>query len=327
MQVVWVRQPGGIEELELRNMPDPSPGAHEVVIEVKAAALNRADLLQRRGLYPPPPGASSVLGLECAGVVVGCGSSVTGVAHGDRVMALLPGGGYAQFAAVDAGLTLPIPGGMSFTDAAAIPEAFLTAQEALFTLGELDRSGCVLIHAAAGGVGSAAIQLAKWRGAMVVASVGSDDKAQWVRALGADVALNYRNEDFAAIALQHRPAGVSLALDCVGGSYAAQHLRCLSESGRWIVLGLLGGRSAPLDFAQVLRKRLRILGLVMRTRSLTDRTAIVARFRRDWLPAFSTGDLRPLVDQVLPIEQVAQAHERMEQNANLGKIVLTLGSQ
>lgn len=323
MEAVCVEGPSP-DQLRLRQQPEPRLASHEVLIEVAAAALNRADLLQRRGLYPPPEGASELLGLECAGRVAARGDKVTTPAVGARVMALLQGGGYAQRVAVDAALTLPTPATLSDAQAAAIPEAFLTAQEALFRLGRLSKGQWVLIHAAGGGVGSAAVQLAKLAGASVLATAGSAAKLELARALGADLAIGYKDQDFAEAALQATEGrGVSLVLDCVGAPYVAQHTRCLAEEGRWVVLGFLGGGRASFDLARVLSRRLHILGLVMRTRSLSDRRQIVASFRERFLPPLEQGLLRPVVDRVYPFAAVEQAHRRMEANANAGKVVLT----
>jgi putative PIG3 family NAD(P)H quinone oxidoreductase len=327
MRAVVIRQPGGPEQLDVAQVPKPALAPGCVDIEVKACALNRADLLQRRGLYAPPPGAPEILGLECAGVVRAVAKDVASLAPGDRVMALLAGGGYAERVVVPAVLAMPIPASLSFERAAAIPEAFLTASEALFTLGKLGSEDWVLIHAAAGGVGSAAVQLAKLFGARVVASVGTREKAEWVKGLGADAVVNYREADFADACLTATEGrGVNVILDFVGASYTERHLRCLAEAGRWIVLGLLGGAQASIDLGQVLRRRFELLGLVMRSRSLSDKGDIVQRFSQRFLPHFDTGHLVPYVDRVFPLADVRAAHERMEQNQNLGKIVLLVAS-
>jgi putative PIG3 family NAD(P)H quinone oxidoreductase len=323
MRAVVVRQPGGPEQLEIGHVPVPrlEPGCIE--IEVRASALNRADLLQRRGLYPPPKGASEILGLECAGVVRAVADGVNGFRPGERVMALLAGGGYAERAVVPQGHVMRIPSGLSFEQAAAIPEAFLTASEALFATGELEAGGWVLIHAAAGGVGSAAVQLARRVGAHVIACAGAGDKVDWIRKLGADVALNHREQDFEAACLEHTAGrGVDVVLDFVGASHAERHQRCLAEAGRWVVLGMLGGNDAKIDLARVLRRRLRIAGLVMRSRSSADKAAIVARFSERFSSDLEAGTLSPQIDRVYPLSQVRAAHERMEKNENLGKIVL-----
>jgi putative PIG3 family NAD(P)H quinone oxidoreductase len=323
MWAVVVREPGGPEQLELSEVPCPVLAAECLEIEVSACALNRADLLQRRGLYAPPAGATDILGLECAGVVSAVAPGVVGFSPGDRVMALLPGGGYAERVVVHSGLALPIPEALSFAEAAAIPEAFLTASEALFSLGQLAAGQWVLIHGAAGGVGSAAVQLARQSGAHVIASVGNPAKQRWVEELGADCVINYRETDFAeACAELTGGRGVDVIMDFVGAQYAERHQRCLAEAGRWLVIGLLGGSQVRLDFGVVLRRRLQLLGLVMRSRSLSDKSAIVERFRQRFLPCFEAGTLRPSIDRRYPLSQVRAAHERMEQNENLGKIVL-----
>jgi putative PIG3 family NAD(P)H quinone oxidoreductase len=325
MQAVIVRQPGGPEQLELRRVPIMrlEPGCVE--IDVVASALNRADLLQRRGAYPPPKGASDILGLECAGVVRAVLGDVGGVSVGDRVMALLAGGGYAERVVVPHGQVMPIPSGLSFAQAAAIPEAFLTASEALFATAALGPNEWVLIHAAAGGVGSAALQLARSIGAHVIACVGSPDKAAWVTQLGADLVINYREQDFAALCLEATGGrGVEVVLDFVGGAYAEPHQRCLAEAGRWVVLGMLGGSEARIDLARLLRRRLCVSGLVMRSRSLADKRAIVERFRGRFLDGFADGRYAPQIDRIYPLAEVRAAHERMEQNVNRGKIVLSI---
>ena len=323
MRAIIVRAPGGPEQLALGEVPAPELEPGSLEIEVVACALNRADLLQRRGLYPPPAGASELLGLECAGVVHAVRGDVAAFRVGDRVMALLAGGGYAERVVVPHGQVLRVPDGMALEAAAAIPEAFLTASEALFSSGELAAGQWVLIHAAAGGVGSAAVQLARAAGAHVIACAGSAEKTDWLRRLGADVVVNHREQDFAAACLDHTQGrGVDVVLDFVGAAYAEAHLRCLCETGRWVVLGMLGGSDARIDLARVLRRRLRISGLVMRSRSAADKAAIVSRFAQRFAPLFEQGVLAPQVDRVYPLAEVRAAHERMERNENLGKIVL-----
>lgn len=323
MRAVIVRHPGGPEQLAVASVAAPRLAAGCVEIEVRASALNRADLLQRRGLYAPPPGASDILGLECAGVVRSVASDVTTSRIGERVMALLPGGGYAERVVVSAGLVMPIPTPLSFVEAAALPEAFLTASEALFTHGRVQKDSWVLVHAAAGGVGAAAVQLARAVGARSLASVGSAEKVAWVQKLGANRALNYRDVDFADECLAAtEQRGVDVILDFIGASHAERHQRCLAEEGRWVVIGLLGGAQASIDLGKVLRRRLTLSGLIMRSRPLADKQAIVQRFGQRFLPLFETGALGPNIDRVYALSEVRAAHERMEQNENLGKIVL-----
>lgn len=320
MRAIFAKAPGGPEVLELREVADLAPSDEQLVVDVAATALNRADLLQRRGLYPPPPGEPESLGLECSGVVRAVGASVTRFRVGDRVMALLAGGGYAEQALVHERIALPVPEGLELTEAAAIPEAFLTAQEALFSVGGLRAGQTVLVHAAAGGVGSAAVQLARLAGARVLATAGSEEKIAAVRALGASRAVNYRSEDFAEVA-EREDLRPDVILDFVGQSYWERHARILRPGGRVVVLGLLGGRRADVDLSRLLGMRQRIEGMVMRTRSVAEKIELSERFRAEWLGRIP-GDVRPLVDSVFDWRDVAEAHRRMEENANVGKIVL-----
>ncbi len=318
MRAIVVREPGGPEQLELRQVPDPELGEHRVLIDVKASALNRADLLQRRGKYPPPEGESPLLGLECAGVVSKVGAFVSSVKPGDRVMALLGGGGYAEKVVVHERMTLPIPALLSFEEAAAVPEAFLTAAEALLSVARLKPRERVLIHAAAGGVGSAAVQLAHQHGATVIAVAGTDEKLARVRELGAEFGINYKQHDFE----EQLDGPVDVILDFIGGSHWPKHARCLSVGGRLVVLGLLGGSRADVDLGVVLRKRLQVLGLVMRTRPLSEKILLTQRFMQEHLPWFGDRRLRPVIDSVFPLAEARLAHEKMEANGNIGKIVL-----
>lgn len=325
MQAILIRETGGPEVLEMRDVPAPPLGTGEIAIDVHATALNRADLLQRRGLYPPPKGESEILGLECAGVVAELGAGASGPPVGTRVMALLPGGGYAERVVVPDGMAIPIPGGMSLEHAAAIPEAFMTSREALVETARLQPGEWVLVHAAAGGVGSAAVQLAKALGARVIATAGSAEKLAIVKALGADVTVNYREQDFAEIAKSATDGkGVDVVLDFVGAAYWEKHARCMAVGGRTVVIGVLGGVSAEVNLAALLMKRHQILGLVMRSRSRTEKVRLSRAFARDTLPRFQSGELRPVIDRTFPLAEARAAHERMEANANVGKIVLTV---
>jgi putative PIG3 family NAD(P)H quinone oxidoreductase len=322
MKAIVVTEPGGPETLALRDVPDPELRDGHVLVDVRATALNRADLLQRRGFYPPPKGETDILGLECAGVVARA-DAAGAVNVGDRVMALLPGGGYAERVAVPAKMCVPIPERLSFEQAAAVPEAFLTAREALFTLGRVTAGDTVLVHAAAGGVGSAAVQLAKHAGARVVATAGNDEKIANVKGLGADVVVNYRTENFVdAVKTASGGKGADVVLDFVGSAYWPKHAECLAVGGRSVVIGVLGGATAEVNFAQLLSRRYQILGLVMRSRPVSDKIAITQSFVRETLPFLADGTLRPIIDSVFPLADAAKAHERMEANLNFGKIVL-----
>lgn len=325
MKAVVVKAPGGPEQLSVQDVADPRAEPDQVVVDVKAAALNRADLLQRRGLYPPPKDASEILGLECAGIVAELGADVSAVKRGERVMALVVGGAYAERVAVPQRMLIPLPDSLTFEQGAAIPEAFLTAREALFTLGGLTPEDFVLIHAAAGGVGSAAVQLAHHHGAHVVATAGNDDKLARVRDLGADTLVNYKTQDFVEIVNDVASGrGINVILDFVGGAYWPKHAACMAVGGRCVVIGILGGATAEVNLAQLLRRRYQILGLVMRSRPLADKIAITQAFIRESLPLFADGRLQPVIDRVYPLSRVADAHQRMEENVNVGKIVLTM---
>ncbi len=325
MKAIVVSEPGGPENLKLAEVPDPELRAGAALVRVRATALNRADLLQRRGMYPPPSGESEILGMECAGEVMAVGEGVTSLRAGERVMALLPGGGYAEQVVIPEKMAIPLPAKMSFEEGAAVPEAFLTAREALFTLGRTRVDDVVLVHAAGSGVGSAAVQLAREAGARVLATAGSAEKLARIGELGAHVLVNYRTEDFAAVAMEQSAGkGVNVVLDFIGASYWPKHAACLAVGGRCVCIGVLGGASAEVNLAQVLRRRLQILGLVMRARDLSDKVAITQAFIRETLPLFERGSLRPVIDRVFSLADAAKAHERMEANENFGKIVLSV---
>jgi putative PIG3 family NAD(P)H quinone oxidoreductase len=308
--------------LALGDVADPTPGEHEVVIEVRATALNRADLLQRRGLYPPPPGASDILGLECSGVVAALGPGARRFAVGARVMALLAGGGYAERVVVHEDVVMPIPERLSFEQAAAVPEAFLTASEALLVEAELRAGQRLLVTAAASGVGSAAVQIGKLRGAFVIGSA-SADKLSALAELGVDLALERSRTDYVdAVRAATQDHGVDAIVDFVGASALSRHQNCLAEQGRLVAVGLLGGSAAQLDLGRLLMKRQRICGLVMRTRSVAEKIELVERFQRELWPALDAGALSPRLDQIFELRDAAAAHARMEQNLNAGKLVL-----
>lgn len=325
MKAIVVTTPGDPNVLELKEVPEPKLRDGYALVRVRATALNRADLLQRRGFYPPPKGETDILGLECSGEIETIQGGTGALRPGDRVMALLPGGGYAERVAIPEKMAIPIPEKMTFEEAAAIPEAFLTAREALFSLGRAQADDTVLIHAAAGGVGSAAVQLAKQAGARVVATAGSAEKVDFVKKLGATVVVNYRSEDFVeAVKTASNGKGADVILDFVGASYWPKHAACLAVGGRCVVIGLLGGANADVNLGQLLQRRYQILGLVMRARDVADKIAITQRFIRESLPLVADGTFRPIIDSVLPLAEAAKAHERMEANLNTGKIVLTV---
>lgn len=326
MRAVVVRAPGGgPETLEVRELEEPRATGSLVLIEVHATALNRADLLQRRGGYPPPPGESEILGLECAGVVTEVGPEVKKVELGDRVMALVGSGGYAEKVAVHERLLLPIPDRLSFTEAAAVPEAFLTAYEALLHVAALSPGERVLVHAGASGVGTAAIQIAREIGASVVATTRSAMKIEFLQELGVERAIDTSKEDFTEIVHEiSGGAGIDVILDLVGGGYFEKNQAALATGGRWVILGLMSGARGSLDLKQLLFRRQALHGMVMRTRPLPEKTAIVRGFSQDLWAWLAEGRLNPVIDCVLPLQSVAQAHQRMESNENRGKIVLSV---
>ena len=314
-------------ELSIGEVPDPVPGDDDLLVRVKATALNRADLLQRVGKYPPPPGASEILGLEMAGVVERVGKNVRSWSAGDRVSALLPGGGYAQKVVVPQGMAMAVPEGLSWTEAASIPEVFLTAYLNLIVLGRLSAGEHVLIHAAASGVGTASIQLAKEIGAIPIATAGSAEKLAACAKLGARHVINYRDVDFAERVLEltdRRGAGV--ILDPVGGSYWEKNMRVIARDGRWIIIGGLGGYTVErLDIRALMGKRVQLHFSTLRSRSESNKVELTQGFAAFASDRFERGTLRPVVDRVFDWRDVTAAHQYMKENRNIGKIVLTVG--
>lgn len=324
MKAVILSGFGGVDVLRIGDCPDPAPKDDELLVRVRATALNRADLLQRRGKYPPPEGASGILGLEMAGEVISVGHAVRDFRKGDRVCALLPGGGYAQQAAIPAGLAIRLPDRLSFEEGAAIPEAFLTAYRNLFVLGGLDAGRTVLVHAGASGVGTAAIQLIREAGAVALVTAGSPEKIRRCLELGARAAWNRKEGAFAPwVAAQTGGRGVDLILDCVGAPYFEQNLKSLAEEGKLIVIGMMGGAIASnLDLALLLMRGLAVLGSRLRGLSVQSKEKLTKQFVDHAMTRFEEGRLRPVIDSVYDWREVAQAHARMEENANIGKIVL-----
>ncbi|GIX47976.1 MAG: NAD(P)H quinone oxidoreductase [Candidatus Tectimicrobiota bacterium] len=325
MKAIVFEAPGDPEVLHLAEVPDPTPGPEHLLVRVRATALNRADTLQRRGLYPPPPGESEILGLELAGEVEAVGEATQGFRPGDRVFGLVGGGAYAEKALLHYRMAMPIPAGWSFVEAAAVPEVFFTANETLFTLGGLQPGETVLIHAGASGVGTAGIQMAHYIGARVLVTAGSAAKITRTLELGADAGINYKEEDFAARVLElTEGVGVDLIQDFIGAAYWERNLRCLKEAGRLVLVGLMGGAKVEADLGLIMRKRLHIIGSVMRSQPLANKIAITQRFRERWLPLLAQGILRPVIDRTFPLAEAAAAHRYMEENRNIGKIVLVV---
>lgn len=326
MRAVVIARPGGPEVLEIREFPDPVPGIDDVVVAVRATALNRADVLQRLGRYPAPREApADIPGLEFAGVVESCGPRVRGIGVGDRVMGLLGGGGYAEKVRVPAALCLPVPPALDWAEAAAIPEAFLTAFDALFERAAAKAGETVLVHAASSGVGTAVVQLAAVAGLHVLGTSRSAEKRPRVVALGAHECFDARDPATEeSIRRSTAGRGVDVVIDLVGGATLATSLAVIAELGRIVVVGLLGGRRADLDLSILLQRRAAIIGTVLRSRPEDQRVALTREFGRRMLPQFASGRLRAIVDRVLPWEHVAQAHAELERGAHFGKIVLAV---
>lgn len=321
MKAIQVRREGEKIDLIWTEIEDLEPGPTQVLIDVHAAGVNRADLFQARGFYPPPPDESDVLGLEVAGTVVSVGSNVTGWSTSDHVLALVPGGGYAEQCVIHQDMLLPLPADWSFLAGAAIPEAWLTAFSNLFLEGRLESTDKVLVHAGASGVGTAAIQLAKSVGAWVAATAGTDAKCRACRELGADLVINYRSEPIRQM-LSGRT--IDLILDCVGAPYLETHLEIFNTGGRLVLIGVMGGRTAKIDLATVLMKSLRIQGTRLRARSLDDKIRITRDFRKRFWSLLESNRLKPVIDRAFPMNRANDAHRYLRENRNIGKVILTL---
>jgi len=325
MHAIVIREHGDERVLEWAEVPDAALGPHDVRIRVRATAVNRADLLQRQGLYPPPPGASPILGLECSGEVLECGGEARGFRPGQRVMALLAGGGYAEEAVVDAGSVLPVPDGMTFEEAGAFPEVFLTAFSNLFMagLGALAAGETALVHGGGGGVGTAAILLLREAGNACLVTAGSDEKCNRCVALGATAAINYRSADFSARARELTGGrGVDVILDHIGAKYLAGNLGALAPGGRLVLIGLMGGAHGEVSLAELLMKRLALIGSTLRSRPVAQKAEIVAAFRKRFGAALEAGRLKPVVYRVVRLREAAAAHRLMQASEHFGKIVL-----
>jgi putative PIG3 family NAD(P)H quinone oxidoreductase len=323
MRAIEIENPGPQSTLVTREVPDPTLSPGEVLIRVAAAGVNRADLLQRAGKYPPPPGSSELLGLEVSGIVERVTPGVTSLHVGDEVCALLSGGGYAELVAVPAVQVFRRPKSVSLRDAAAIPEAFITAYANLVGEGRLVAGETVLIHGGASGVGTAAIQVARAVGARVACTVGDDAKIKRCRSLGAELVINYKREDFASEVARWSGGGVSLILDIIGRDYFERNIAALAPQGRLVCIATMSGAKAELDISVVMRKRLSIIGSVLRSRSVPDKSELVRDFSERFAPLFDTGAMRPVVDSVFGFDRVEEAHELMRRSGHVGKILLT----
>ena len=326
MRAAVITEPGGPDVLKVMEVDDPVPGPEDILVDVKASALNRADMLQRQGAYPAPFGSpSEIPGLEFSGVVLEVGDRVDSLKEGDRVFGLLGGGGYASRTITHHRMAVKIPAGWDFVQAAATPEVYLTAYDALFNRGNLQMGESVLIHAAGSGVGTAAVQLAHQAGAFVFGTAGSAEKLSGATDLGMNVGINYHEQDFAEVIKQVTSgAGVDVLIDFIGAPYWDKNIASLAVLGRLVEVGLMGGTKMEVDLRPLMAKRLQVCGTGLRGRTLGEKLEVTAQFRRHVLPHLASGSMKPIVDRTFSLEEVAEAHKYMETNANFGKIVLTI---
>jgi tumor protein p53-inducible protein 3 len=307
--------------LSLKSTEVRAPCRDEIMVKVTASGINRADLLQVAGHYPPPPGASEILGLEISGIVEEVGGEVVAFGKGDRVMGLLAGGGYAEYVTDQQGLFMKIPENIDIIDAAGIPEAFLTAYQGLFELSHLQKQETVLIHAGASGVGTAAIQLAKARGAQVIVTAGSVEKCDFCRELGAQHAIHYKQEDFEEVI--KKIGGVDVVIDPIGGHYFPKNINLLNTDGRYVVLAFMGGAQSNIELGKVLSKRIHVMGTTLRARSLDYKQHLIAGFELYFQEKLASGLIKPVIDTVFPVQAVTKAHAFMANNQNIGKLLLS----
>lgn len=327
MKAVYISEPGGPEVLDIRDVPAPVPGPGEVLIDVVAAGLNRADVQQRRGFYPPPPGASEIPGLEVSGRIAAFGPEVSKpFSVGDKVVALLSGGGYAQQVAVPAEQVLRVPDGVDLVTAASLPEVAATVYSNLIMTAQLQAGETVLIHGATGGIGTMAIQLAKAYGAKVATTAGTAEKVGTAKAfLGADIAVNYAEEDFAeSLKAQNGGKGADVILDVVGAKYLQQNVEALADYGRLVVIGLQGGVKGELNLGQLVSKRAAIIGTALRPRPVAEKGVIMNAVRETVWPMLADGRIKPFVAKSFPLEQVREAHEYFDSGEHMGKVLLLL---
>ena len=326
MRAVVITEPGGPDVLRVQEVPDPSAEPGEVVLDVAATAVNRADLMQRMGHYPPPAGSPAWPGLECSGTVREVGQGVTDWQVGDQACALLAGGGYAEQVAVPAGQLLPLPAGVSLMDAAALPEVTCTVWSNVFMLATLRPGEVLLVHGGSSGIGTMAIQLARQIGATVAVTAGSAAKLDRCRELGASILVNYRDQDFVEQVRQATDGhGADVILDNMGAIYLARNVELLATNGRLVVIGLQGGRKAELDLGTLLGKRAAVLATTLRARSAAEKATIVASVREHVWPLLESGAVRPVIHSRLPLAEAAQAHRLVESSAHIGKVLLTVG--
>ena len=324
MTVIAIRAPGGPEMLVPEQRAVPQPGEREVLVKVAAAGVNRPDVMQRQGLYPPPKGATDIPGLEIAGEVAALGAGVQRWKLGDKVMALVVGGGYAEYCLAHESHALPVPAGLTLVEAAAIPETTFTVWHNVFERGRLQRGETLLVHGGSSGIGTTAIQLAKAFGARVITTAGSAEKCDACRRLGADVAINYKQDDFvAATKAATNGKGADVVLDMVGGDYIERNYEAAAVEGRIVQIAFQGGPKATVDFRRIMLKRLTHTGSTLRARSIEDKAAIARAVEAHALPLVAAGKVKPVIDSTFPLSEAAAAHSRLEAGAHIGKIVLT----
>ena len=327
MRAIEIRNPGGPEELVVTDLSTPLPGAGEVLIKVTAAGINRPDVMQREGKYPPPPGASDILGLEVAGIIAELGEGVTGWRIGNRVCALVAGGGYAEFCVASASTCLPVPAGVSMMEAAAMPETFFSVWANVFERGQLVKGERLLVHGGASGIGTTAIQMAAAFGATVFTTAGSAEKCAACERLGATRAINYHEEDFVDVikALTDN-AGVNVVLDMVGGSYTPRNLNLLAKEGRLVQIAILGGPKTEINWIPVMLRRLTLTGSTLRSRPIAVKAAIAKALQAKFWPLVDSGKIRPVIHATFPLEEAAEAHRVMEEGHHIGKLVLLVAT-
>jgi NADPH:quinone reductase len=325
MTAIGIKSPGGPEMLVPEQRPVPTPGDGEILVKVAAAGVNRPDVVQRKGLYPPPPGVTDVPGLEIAGTIVACGTGVKRWRLGDQITALVGGGGYAEYCIAHESHALPIPAGLSTVEAAAVPETFFTVWHNVFERGGLKAGETLLVHGGSSGIGTVAIQLAKAFGARVITTAGSTEKCQACRLLGADLAIDYKTEDFVPLTKGATGGvGAEVILDMVGGDYIERNYEAAAVEGRIVQIAFQGSPRATVDFRRIMLKRLHHTGSTLRSRSIPDKGAIAQAVERNVWPLIMTGKVRPVLDSTFALQDAAKAHERMESSVHVGKIVLSL---
>lgn len=324
MTAIAISHPGAPDVLVAQQRPLPVPAATDVLIKVEAAGINRPDLMQRSGMYPPPPGASDLPGLEVAGEIVGLGAAVVGFGRGDKVMSLVSGGGYAEYCVAPESHLMRIPAGFSMVEAAAVPETLMTVWDNVFERGALRAGETLLVHGGASGIGTMAIQLGKAFGAKVLTTVGSEDKAKACRELGADLAINYKEQDFVREVLAFTSGnGANVILDMIGGDYVERNYQAAAMEGRIVQIAFMRGPHAQLNLLPIMAKRLTHTGSFLRPRSTREKALMVAAIADKVLPIFASGTVRPVIDSTFPFTAAADAHRRLEAGAHIGKLVLT----